>query len=216
MSCPQCKGIDAFLDALEAKWDLARYRKKGPNKITRMLLEAIKAESVEGRSLLDIGGGVGAIQHELIAAGLAGAVSVDASPAHIEVARLESERRGHAERIQQRVGDFVDLAPEVEAADIVTLDAVICCYHDVEKLVGLSSAKAKRTYGVVYPRDNWPFKLLARLVNMLSWVTRARGRLFVHPTAVVEGLITGNGLTRTYYRKVDTWQVAVYTRPNPA
>ena len=212
MSCPQCQGIDAFFDAREAQCDLARYRKNGPDRTTRMLLDAVEAEGVEGRSLLDIGGGVGAIQHELIAAGLASAVSVDASRAHLEVARQEAERRGHAERIQQRFGDFVDLAPEVEAADIVTLAAVICCYHDVEKLVGLSSAKAKRMYAVVYPRDNWPFKLLVRLVNMLFWIMRAKGRLFVHPTAVVEGLVTGNGLRRTYYRKSGSWQVAVFTR----
>ncbi|MCH8199666.1 MAG: methyltransferase domain-containing protein [Chloroflexi bacterium] len=212
MSCPQCQGIDAFLDAREAKCDLARYRKKGPDKTTRMLLDAVKAESVEGRSLLDIGGGVGAIQHELIAAGLASAVSVDASEAHLEVARQEAERRGHAERIQQRFGDFVDLAPEVEAADIVTLDRVICCYHDVESLVGLSSARAKSVYAVVYPRDNWLFRLLVRPVNTLLWVIRARGRNFVHPTSVVEALVEGNGLRRTFYRKSGSWQVAVFTR----
>ena len=212
MSCPQCEGIDAFLDAREAQCDLARYRKKGPDKTTRMLLDAVKAEGVEGRSLLDIGGGVGAIQHELIAAGLANAVSVDASRAHLEVAGQESERRGHAKRIQQRFGDFVDLAPEVEAADIVTLDRVICCYHDVESLVGLSSARAKTVYAVVYPRDNWFFKLLVRPVNMLLWVMRSTSRVFVHPTAVVEGLVTGNGLRRTYYRTSGSWQVVVFTR----
>ena len=212
MSCPQCKGIDAFLDAREAQCDLARYRKKGPDNTTRMLLDAVKAEGVEGRSLLDIGGGVGAIQHELIAAGLASAVSVDASRAHLEVARQESERRGHATRIQQRFGDFVDLAPEVEAADIVTLDRVICCYHDVESLVGLSSARAKSVYAVVYPRDNWLSRLLFRPMNTLFWIMRMTGRVYVHPTSVVEGLITGNGLRRTYHREIGSWQVAVFTR----
>ena len=212
MSCPQCKGIDAFFDALEAKSDLARYRKKGPDKTTRMLLDAVGGEGVQGRSLLDIGGGVGAIQHELIAAGLASAVSVDASKAHLEVARQEAERRGHAERIQQRFGDFVDLAPEVEAADIVTLDRVICCYHDVESLVGLSSARAKSMYAVVYPRDNWLLRLLVRPVNTFLWITRATGRVYVHPTSVVEAIVEGNGLRRTFHRKSGSMQVAVFTR----
>ena len=212
MNCPQCKGIDAFLDALEAKSDLARYRKKGPDKTTRMLLDAVGGEGVEGRSLLDIGGGVGAIQHELIAAGLASAVSVDASKAHLEVATQEAEHRGQAERIQQRFGDFVDLAPEVEAADIVTLDRVICCYHDVESLVGLSSARAKSVYAVVYPRDNWLSRLLVRPGNALLWIMRATGRVYVHPTAVVEGLVESNGLRRTFHRKSGFWQVAVFTR----
>ena len=212
MSCPQCRGIDAFFDAREAERDLARYRKKGPDKTTRMLLDAIGAEGVEGSTLLDIGGGVGAIQHVLLEAGASRAVSIDASQAYIAAAKKEAERQGLTERIQQRFGDFVDLAPGVEAADIVTLDRVICCYHHVEKLVGLSSAKAKRMYAVVYPRDNWLFRLLVRPLNALSWVRRSPFRVFIHSSAVIEGLVTGNGLRRTYYRKTSVWQVAVYSR----
>jgi hypothetical protein len=50
-------------------------------------------------------------------------------------------------------GDFVALAPALSAADVVTLDRVICCYDDMPALVGRSAALAERLYGVVYPRD---------------------------------------------------------------
>ena len=212
MSCPQCEGIDAFFDPREAERKLRSYHKNGPDKTTRMLLDAVKTEGVGGSTVLDIGGGIGAVQHGLLEAGASSAVSIDASQAYTAAARQEVEHQGLAERIQQRFGDFVDLAHEVEAADIVTLDRVICCYHDVERLVGLSSAKAKRTYAVVYPRDNWLFKLLVRPVNGLCWLRRSGFRVFIHSTAVIEGLVTGNGLVRTYYRKAGPWQVAVYTR----
>ena len=119
-----------------------------------MLLDAIRAEGVDGASLLDVGGGVGVVQHELLAAGVSSAVSVDASSAYLAVAKEEAERRGHADRLEQHHGNFVDVAPQIGQADIVTLDKVICCYHDVEQLVRLSSAKAKRVYAVVYPRYN--------------------------------------------------------------
>ena len=41
---------------------------------------------------------------------------------------------------------------------------------------------------------------------------RSPFRAFVHPTSVVEALVEGNGLRRTFYRKRGFWQVAVFTR----
>ena len=32
---------------------------------------------------------------------------------------------------------------------------VICCYHDMEGLVMLSTWRATRLYSLVYPRDTW-------------------------------------------------------------
>lgn len=212
MSCPQCRGIEEFFDQREAERDLRGYRKKGPSGITSVLLDAIRAEGIEGASLLDVGGGVGAVQHELLGAGVGSAVSVDASSAYLAAAREEAERRGHADRLDQRFGNFVDLAPQIEQADIVTLDKVICCYHDVEQLVRLSSAKAKRIYAVVYPRYNLLFRALPKLAAVYFRLRRTPFRAFVHPTAVVEGLVEGNGLHRTFHRKSGVWQVAVFTR----
>ena len=49
--------------------DLSKYRTKGPPPWARTLIDAIKAEGVDGATLLDIGGGIGVIQHELLASG---------------------------------------------------------------------------------------------------------------------------------------------------
>ena len=53
----------------EAEGDLKRYRRNGPDSTTKALIEAIVAEGVEGATLLDIGGGIGAIAFELLDAG---------------------------------------------------------------------------------------------------------------------------------------------------
>ena len=82
------------------------------------------------------------IQHELLKARAGAAVSVDASTAYIEAAKGEAQRQDHPERLQQHHGDLVDIAPEIEPAHAVTLDRVICCYHDMERLVTLSSERA--------------------------------------------------------------------------
>lgn len=212
MNCCQCQGIEKEFNQKEAAEDLKRYRQSGPDETTRLLINALVAEGVEGMTLLDIGGGVGAVQNELLKAGVSRATSVDASTAYIEAAKEEAQRRGHADRICFQHGDFVDLAPDIPPADIVTLDRVICCYHDMQRLVGLSSARARKLYGVVYPRDTWWTKIGLPMMNFFYWLRRTPFRVFAHPTAEVDAIVQGNGLQERFYRKTFVWQVAVYAR----
>lgn len=212
MSCCQCTGIRDKFDERVARKDLKRYRKKGPLPTTRILLDALAAEGVRGATLLDVGGGVGAIPNELIRQGVERVTVVDASPAYLEAARAESERQGHRDRITHRLGDFVEVAPEVDAADIVTLDRVICCYDDMEALVSAAAARARRLLGVVYPRDTWWDRLGVSLVNLACRVRRTPFRVFVHPPARVERVIADAGLTRRCRRTTSVWQVVVYGR----
>src|SRR3972149_5948454 len=69
MSCAQCQGIERMFDRRAAERELRQYRAAGPGGTTRLLIDALKAEGVAGLTLLDIGGGGGAIQHELLRAG---------------------------------------------------------------------------------------------------------------------------------------------------
>lgn len=212
MTCCQCEGIESEFNRKTAIGNLEQYRKKGPAQTTRLLLDALHSEGVEGMTLLDVGGGVGVIEHELLRAGVRSAVDVDASTAYIEAAKQEAARQGHADRINFHHGDFVAVAPEISPADIVTLDRVICCYHDMHALVGLSAARARKLYGVVYPRDTWWMKLALRLGNVYFRIKRSPFRVYAHPTAAVEAILRDNGLTRRFYRTANIWQVAVYAR----
>ncbi|UCH25617.1 MAG: methyltransferase domain-containing protein [Trueperaceae bacterium] len=212
MACRQCQGIERQFNVREVARDLKTYRRNGPSKTTRMLIEALEAAGVEGQSLLDIGGGVGAIQHALLRAGASGATHVDASSAYLDAAKEEAERQGHAELISHQHGDFVELAPEVSAADIVTLDKVICCYHDVVTLVGLSAERARKLYGLVYPRDNWWLRPVFPFFNLLLRLMRRDFRVFLHPTKEVDALVGRHGLRRRFYGTTLIWQVVVYGR----
>src|SRR4051794_41020656 len=108
---PPCDcGCANVFSTKEADADVKRYREKGPDSSTKALIEALTAEGVEGQTLLDIGAGIGAIQLDLLAAGLAHAESVDATEAYVVAAREEAERRGFGERVAGRVGDFVVVA----------------------------------------------------------------------------------------------------------
>ena len=212
MTCRQCRGIEQFFDEDEANSELKKYRKKGPAKTTQMLIDAIIAEGVDGRSLMDIGGGVGAVQHELLKAGAKSVVGVDASSAYVKVAEEEAERQGHEDRVSYHLGDFIDIVPNLEQVDVVTLDRVVCCYHDVEKLVTLSSERAAKLYGLVYPRDNWVSRSIIRLINLTFRLRRHPFRLYIHPTATIDELLRRNGLKQRFLGKTLVWQVVVYGR----
>jgi magnesium-protoporphyrin O-methyltransferase len=211
MNC-QCQGIEEVFSQEHVDKELREYRAKGPDKTTRMLAEAIRKEGVRGLTLLDIGGGVGAIQHALIEAGVEQVTGVDASKAYLEAAAAEAERRGQAERVRYQHGNFIELAGGIAEADIVTLDRVICCYPDMERLVSLSAGRARKFYGLVYPRDTWWIKAGLAVGNFFMRLRRSTFRGFVHPTREVEALLEKSGLRRKFYRRTLVWQVVVYTR----
>lgn len=102
MSCAQCRGLERLFDESTAARDLRDYRRKGPNKTTRWLIDALKEEGIDGATVMDIGGGIGAIQHELLQAGASRAAGVDASTAYLAAIKEEAERQGHADRESQR------------------------------------------------------------------------------------------------------------------
>ena len=213
MSCLQCQGIEGLFNERMAKRELKRYRKKGPSKTTQILIEALKDLGIKSMSLLDIGGGVGAVHHELLQAGIARATDIDASSSFLHAAQRESEQQGHAGRVRYLHGDFVSLATEIDDADVVTLDRVICCYHDMQSLVGLSSHRVKKYYAAIYPQDTQFVKNGVAVGNFILRLIRNPFRVFVHPTEAVDAQLRRNGLKRCFYQKAGLiWQVVVYER----
>ena len=212
MGCCQCQGIENMFDKKAANRQLKRYLKKGPSKTTSMLLDAIHKKGVQGLNFLDIGGGIGAIQYDLIKAGASNGTSIEASSAFFDVVKEEALQNGLAERVNFKYGDFTTTASDEDSADIVTLDKVICCYDNMSELVGLSSKLARKIYAVIYPRDVWWTKLALLMVNFYPRIKGSSFRVFIHPTKKVEEIIFGNGLKRNYYATTLFWQVAIFTR----
>jgi predicted TPR repeat methyltransferase len=162
--------------------------------------------------VIDIGGGVGAIQHELLDAGAAATLAVDVSEAYLAAARAEGERRGRLESMNFVAADFVTAADGLPPADVVTLDRVICCYPDMERLVERSVVHANRLYGLVYPRSGVAPRVLARLANTFMALRRCDFRVFIHPTADVDRAVRAHGLELAYRSATPFWQVFLYRR----
>lgn len=212
MSCTQCKSIEIEFDTQVAESDLEKFRNEGPAKMTHLLIRELEKRGVAGATLLDIGGGVGAIQYELFKESLGRAVHVEASRAYLQAAQREAERLGVRDRISYFHGDYVELDDRIPSADIVTLDRVICCYDDMHALVEKSSNKAKRYYALIYPRDTWWMKLFEGAINFLNRLRKRSFRVFIHANNEVENLLREQGLQLTYKRKNLIWQVVLYSR----
>jgi hypothetical protein len=207
---PTTSDFGDFYNERKAASELRSYRSKGPIPSTRMLIDALKTVGVEGATVFDIGGGIGAVQHELLAAGAAHVTSIDASDAYIRTAREESDRRGFAARVTYHHGDFLGLAEAIPPADIVTLDRVINIYPDWRRLIQVSAARARRLYGLVYPRNTLPVKMVVSLMNLLVW--RGPVQAFVRSPEVIDKLASEAGLVRYFSKTTGPWEVTLYRR----
>jgi magnesium-protoporphyrin O-methyltransferase len=209
-------GFASIFDRHNAEGDRDRYRRKGPDRTTRMLLELLAPYRAAGSTVLDIGGGIGIIDQELLRAGAGHAVLVDGSAASLEVAREEAGRLDLLDRIEFIEGDFVQRAAAIEPADVVTLDRVVCCYPDAERLVGLSAARVRTAYGLVLPRDRFVVRIAVRLENLWFRLRRKAYRAYAHPTTRVDEIAAANGLFPGSERHTAFWRVVVYDRSHPA
>jgi len=212
MSCCGAPGCERIFDRKHATRELRNYRRNGPIKTTQALIHSVLRGGVKDRTLLDIGGGVGAIQYDLLNAGARTAVSVDASPAFEAAARGEAERQGFSGRIQYEAGDFVELADRIAPADIVTLDRVVCCYPNMEGLVRLSVQHSRRIYGLVYPRDRRMTRVVIRVQNFFRGLFRNPFRSFVHSVEAMDGLISAAGFTLRQRVRTFVWEVSVWEK----
>ena len=209
--CGCDQGFEIF-DRRSAEADLERYRRSGPDTSTRMLLDMIRARGVRGASVLDIGAGVGVIDHELLREGAGHAVLIDASQPSLDAARNEARRRGHLDRLDFVDGDFVARASSVDVADIVTLDRVVCCYPDMESLVRLSATRARALYGLVLPRDRTINRVALRLVNLWYRIRGMTYRTFAHPNDRVDAIAAEAGLRPSSEGQTFFWRVVLYDR----
>ena len=217
MPCCQGQDFDRMFDARRARKDLRAYRKRGARGPTRRLLTAVRTSMRETGTAdfthLDVGGGVGVLQHELVRDGAIQTTAVDASRSYLELLRQAAADRGYEARQRRIEGDFTQVADRVEPATIVTLDKVICCYPDMVSLVRASARKATLLYGIVIPRDQAWVRAMVGLVNwFLRRVLRWQFRAFAHSHRAIDRVCAEEGLNLDLDDPGVFWCVRLYRR----
>ena len=212
MPCNCCEIENNTFTEDDAKADLKQYRKRGPANQTKLILEAVRSLGLKDTALLDIGGGIGTIHHELLKDVANEATHVDASSAYLKVATDEAKRIGHEARVKFIHADFTDVASELPQADVVTLDRVVCCYPNFRELLKAASSKSRKAIALTYPREEWYIKMVMSMMNFFQRVRRDPFRVFVHPVAEMEALLNKEGLKRISTRRLFVWEMSLYQR----
>ena len=214
MPCNCCEITDNAFSEAEARSERRGYSRNGPPKQTRLILEAIRTLGLKKAALLDIGGGIGAIHHELLEDVVQEATHVDASSAYLKEAKAEAARRGHGERVNFIHADFTDVAADIPKADIVTLDRVVCCYPDFRGLLQAAAGHSRNALALTYPRETWYLRIFLKVANFFQRLRRDPFRVFLHPVAEMDSLIKREGFERITLRRLFVWEMALYQRAN--
>jgi hypothetical protein len=180
-----------------ARKTLRRYRKKGLDPIERGMVNSVPRTELSQARVLEIGGGIGLIQAELLVAGASQGEVVELVPAYEPYARELAHDEGIGSRSSFRIADVLDRPETVAPADIVVLNRVVCCSPDGVRLTGSAAHLARRFLLVSYPRDRWFVRLLVRMTNGGLRIMGRSFRVFLHPRASLyevartEGLMIG-------------------------
>jgi hypothetical protein len=194
-----------------ARRDARRYRRKGLDKTARQIVDGLAQRGVSDATVLEVGGGVGAIDIELLKAGAREATVIELSEEYDgEAASLLTEH-GLGERVSRRHGDFVELEREVDPADVVVMHRVVCCYPDPESLVGAAAVHARRLLALSFPRDSWWIRVGWYAVD--AWFRLVyRFASFVHPREQILGAAEGLGFVPVHEHTGRLWDVSVLER----
>src|SRR5690606_11172376 len=111
---------DTFGDGF-AERIVRRYRRRGLNRTQRRVVDFLVARSVDGASVLEIGGGIGEMQVALLWRGASHATNLEMSPHYESAATALLEHEGIQERVTRRQLDIAVAPDEVEAGDVLIL-----------------------------------------------------------------------------------------------
>jgi len=206
--CCDPRGCDRFFGARFARRAAERYRRRGLDKTARKMVAFLESRGIADATVLEVGGGVGEIEIELLKRGAMRAMNLELSPAYdVEAQRLLAEARleGKAERRQHDIA--VD--PEgVQPADVVVLHRVVCCYPDYERLLAAAAGRTRRLLVFSYPRRNAVSRALIATQNACQRLLRREFRTFAHPPAAMLAVLAEGGLEPTFAGSGLAWQVA--------
>jgi hypothetical protein len=212
---PSCCYTDEYGELFSdrtARRTARRFARKGLRGGAKRLADAIAATGIEGATILEVGGGVGDVQADLLRRGAARATNIELSPNWEAAAGRLFAELGLGGRVHRRVGDFVDAEDDLPDADIVILHRVICCYPDWRSMVAATTTKAGRVVGLTLPVDHAGTRLGVRLGNWLLRLQRRSFRAYVHPPEAVLAALVEDGFHPVVDHRGLVWRMLVVRR----
>lgn len=195
-----------------ARRSLERYRRKGLDELEERMVAAATSAGLEGARVLEIGGGIGTLQAELLDRGAEQGEVVELVSAYESYARELARGKGLEERTSFKVADILERPDVVDPADVVLLNRVVCCSPDGIELTEAAARLAQRTLVLSFPRDVFWTRPVFRALNAGMWLLRRSFRTFLHPPDVLLAAAEREGLRRTDGGRGLVWEFAAFTR----
>ena len=206
--CCDRRGCDEFFGEQFARRVAKRYRKRGLDKTSKRIVAFLERTGVQDATVLEIGGGVGEIQLELLQRGAASAVNLELSPAYdAEARRLLREAGIDEARVSRRQHDIAEDPDGVEPADVVVLHRVVCCYPDYERLLGAAASHARRALVFSHPPRNLGSRAFIAMQNLALRLGRKEFRTFAHPPSAMLAVCRAHGLSAAATDQGLIWRV---------
>ena len=171
------------------------------------MAEFLATDGLTGATVLEIGGGVGEIGIELLRHGAAAVTSLELSSAYDEEAERLATEAGVSDRVRRRIVDIAASPAEVDAADLVVLHRVVCCYPDYERLLGAAADRCRRRLAFSHPPRNPLSRTVVATENAASRLGSKRFRVFAHPPAAMVRVVADRGLRPVLAHRGTLWQV---------
>ena len=210
--CCDPAGYDAVFDARFARRRAARYRARGLDRAARALVDLLDQDGVRGATVLEIGGGVGEVQLELLRRGAVAATGLELSPAYDDEASALIAEAGVAGQVRRRRVDIAADPAAVEPVDVVALHRVVCCYPDAARLLGAAADHARRQLVFSHPSRNPVARVLGAAENVFLRFSGRRFRTFAHPPAAMLAVLEERGLRVRAVRRGVLWTAVALGR----
>jgi 2-polyprenyl-3-methyl-5-hydroxy-6-metoxy-1,4-benzoquinol methylase len=210
--CCSRQGYDDFFTEKIARRDASAYRRRGLDANARRIVGFLARRGVEGATVLDVGGGNGALGLELLKAGAARAITVELSSSYDATATELAREAGVEDRVERRVVDFADAAEELPEVDVAVMHRVVCCYPDGEALVAAAAGRARRLLAFSFPRRTWWTRVGASAVNVFLAARRMEYRSFIHRPDRLVAAAERAGVLATWEHDGELWRIAGFER----
>lgn len=201
-----------LFNSKEARRRLRHYRKKGLDPLARSLVDYLSSREIDGADVLEVGGGLGGLQLELLRTGAATSVNVELSGGYEEAAAELLEAEQMLDRVERRLGDFVVDRDRVDPAEIVVLNRVVCCYPRMREMMEAAVSKTERFLALTFPRERWFMKASIAAGNMWWALRSCNFRAYVHPVGEIEAVAGDAGLDVVHRDRTLGWQAVVFER----
>lgn len=187
--------------------DARRFRRRGLRGSARTLTQL--AGDVRGASVLEVGGGVGGIEIELLEAGASRATNVELAATYESAADELLAERGLTDRVERRIGDFVEEADAVPQHDVVVMHRVVCCYPDVDALVGAGAEHARTRMVLTYPQERLLIRAAIAVIDAVMRLSGSSFQVYVHSFDRIAAAATGMRLVERR-RSGLFWETAAF------